>query len=131
MYLSLPIPSGMSRTVTLLDCLGKFLEKEALEGSDAWMCTKCKVPRRSSKQLWLSKLPHVLMIHLKRFYYQGPFRNKVDTYVDFPLRGLDLSPMLKYKDQQTGISYVYDLYAISVGCERHAWGVPVRMTDDH
>lgn len=56
------------------------------------------------------------MIHLKRFYYQGPFRNKVDTFVDFPLRSLDLSPILKVKDQQTGINYVYDLYAISVGC---------------
>ncbi|KAI9024072.1 hypothetical protein DFJ74DRAFT_64702 [Hyaloraphidium curvatum] len=113
MYLSLPIPTSLVRTVTLADCLDKFLEKESLSGSDAWMCTKCKVPRKSTKQLWLSRLPHILMVHLKRFYYQGPFRNKVDTFVDFPLRDLDLGPRLRYKDPHTGLNYVYDLYAIS------------------
>ena len=117
MYLSLPIPPNMLRGVSLADCLAKFLEKEALDGSDAWLCTKCKVPRRSSKQLWLSRLPHVLMIHLKRFYFQGPYRNQVDTFVDFPLRSLDLSPQLRYKDPSTGVSYVYDLYAISVSLD--------------
>ena len=49
-------------------------------------CPRCKVPRRAKKQLAIAKLPVVLLVHLKRFYFQGPFRNRIDTYVDFPTK---------------------------------------------
>lgn len=37
-------------------------------------------------------------------------KNKLDTFVNFPIHNLDLS---KYMKSKSGESYVYDLYAIS------------------
>jgi ubiquitin carboxyl-terminal hydrolase 8 len=54
-------------------------------------CPKCKVKRRAKKQLTISRLPEILLIHLKRFYFSGPFRNKIETYVEFPVVGMDMS----------------------------------------
>nr|KAJ3422763.1 ubiquitin-specific protease doa4 [Polyrhizophydium stewartii] len=83
MYLSLPIPKqnqqGVKGGPVLLDeCLRKFSEEEILDGEDAWY-----VKRRAVKCLTIAKLPTVLLIHLKRFSFDGPFRNKVETYVHF------------------------------------------------
>lgn len=49
-------------------------------------CPKCQKLRKASKVLTLSRLPDVLLIHLKRFSFDGPFRNKLETNVDFPTK---------------------------------------------
>ena len=54
-------------------------------------CPKCKQLRKATKKLTLSRLPPVLLIHLKRFSVKGPFTDKIETVVDFPLKGLDLT----------------------------------------
>lgn len=43
------------------------------------------------KTLSLARLPPVLLIHLKRFEANGRFSDKIDTFVDFPVKGLDLT----------------------------------------
>ncbi|KAJ3040288.1 ubiquitin-specific protease doa4 [Rhizophlyctis rosea] len=90
MYLTLPVPQTR-QGVQLEQCLDEFVKEEILDGNDAWRCPKCKVPRRTRKQLTIAKLPVVLLVHLKRFYFQGPFRNRIDTYVHFPIKRLDLT----------------------------------------
>ena len=90
MYLSLPIPDRNQRgvkggAVYLEECLAKFTEKEILDGSNAWHCPACKTPRRATKQLTIARLPTVLLIHFKRFYFSGPFRDKVETFVEFKI----------------------------------------------
>ncbi|POW21643.1 hypothetical protein PSHT_02169 [Puccinia striiformis] len=92
MYLSLPIPNkrGISK-VSLNQCLDAFLKEEIMEKDDAWNCPKCKVRRKATKRLSLSKLPPILLIHLKRFSFKGPFSDKLETFVQYPLYGLDLS----------------------------------------
>lgn len=101
MYLSVPIPDynrlgQKGGSLYLEECIEKFIEEEVMEGSDAWYfwrswveltfrnCPRCKVPRKSVKRLTIAKLPIILLIHLKRFYFKGPFRDKIDTYVEFP-----------------------------------------------
>ncbi|KAI9296170.1 cysteine proteinase [Neoconidiobolus thromboides FSU 785] len=119
MYLSLPIPK--LNQVNLLDCLNTFVKEETLDGDNAWNCPKCKCARPATKILTISRLPDVLLIHLKRFSYEGPFRNKLDTLVDFPLKGLDLEPFIpKYAPKSNILSpkgiplgNSYDLYAVS------------------
>lgn len=40
-------------------------------------CPRCKKNRKAIKKLSLSKLPPILVIHLKRFSFHGPFSDKV------------------------------------------------------
>ena len=47
--------------------------------------------RKATKTLSLSRLPPVLLIHLKRFSSKGHFTDKVETFVDYPLKNLDLT----------------------------------------
>lgn len=112
MYLTLPVPNGRgSSKVSLTQCLDTFVKSEVMEKTDAWYiicwyipihitdsdrltgrhCPNCKTLRRATKQLSLSRLPPVLLIHLKRFQVKGPFTDKIETLVDFPLRSLDLT----------------------------------------
>ncbi|KAJ9088006.1 ubiquitin-specific protease doa4, variant 2 [Entomophthora muscae] len=123
MYLSLPIPSLKSKAspVHLLECLDLFVQEETLDGDNAWFCPRCKCARPSTKRLTISRLPDVLLIHLKRFSYEGPFRNKLDTQVNIPIRGLNLDKYIPrtapksniLSPKGTPIGNSYDLYAVS------------------
>jgi ubiquitin carboxyl-terminal hydrolase 8 len=95
-------------------------------------CPKCKKPRAATKSLSLSRLPPVLIIHLKRFSSKnGVFWDKAETLVDYPVRSLDLTKYLppplpasgpdshasqtrRAEDprDQTG-PFVYELYGVS------------------
>ncbi|KAH8077882.1 cysteine proteinase [Cristinia sonorae] len=127
MFLQLPLSSGRSK-VTLNTCLDAFVKEEVLEKGDAWSCPKCKKSRKATKKLTLSRLPPVLLIQLKRFSANGYFTDKIDTMVDFPLKGLDLtnympSPLppgvggvapTSADDPRSQVPpYRYDLYAVT------------------
>ncbi|KAF9474821.1 cysteine proteinase [Pholiota conissans] len=89
--LQLPIPNARSGKVPIERCLDAFFNEEVLEKDDAWDCPQCKAKRRASKKLSLARLPPVLMIHLKRFEANGRFSDKIDTFVEFPMKSLDLT----------------------------------------
>ncbi|KAI9062559.1 cysteine proteinase [Trametes sanguinea] len=92
MYLTLPIPTTRGHSkVTLQQCIDAFVKEEIMDHSDAWHCPHCKTLRKATKRLSLSRLPPVLLIHLKRFSAKGPFTDKIETFVEFPLKGLDLT----------------------------------------
>ncbi|KAH9253269.1 hypothetical protein BASA83_002618 [Batrachochytrium salamandrivorans] len=124
MYLSLPIPeknrNGIKGGPVLLDdCLRLFVEEEILDGDNAWLCPRCKTRRRASKRLTIATLPDILLIHFKRFSFDGPFRNKVDTFVYFKPSGLDLTSYVMPKISHFGApsepskSFSYNLFALS------------------
>ena len=71
-------------------------------------------------ELW--RLPDVLIVHLKRFEYKHT-RTKLDTFVDFPLEGLDLESLCRqnrvHQEEQDDNQFVldtvpanYDLFAV-------------------
>lgn len=124
--LSLPVAHGRGvHSTTLMQCLDAFVREEVLDKSNAWNCPRCKKPRRATKKLSLSRLPPILVVHLKRFTYKGPVTNKISTPVHFPTTGLDLSnympPPLPPGTSAQGIPasesqrppYLYDLYAVT------------------
>eukprot|EP00258_Populus_trichocarpa_P043285 XP_024459304.1 ubiquitin carboxyl-terminal hydrolase 8 [Populus trichocarpa] len=98
-------------SVSLYKCLEAFLKEEPLGPEDMWDCPSCKKPRQARKKLDLWRLPEILVVHLKRFSYSRYIRNKLETYVDFPIDDFDLSTYTSKKDSQFSNHYV--LYAIS------------------
>ncbi|XP_069481068.1 ubiquitin carboxyl-terminal hydrolase 8 isoform X2 [Ambystoma mexicanum] len=89
MYLSLPLTS--SNKCTLQDCLKSFSKEEKLTDINRFDCSHCKTRRDSLKKIEIWKLPPILLVHFKRFSYEGRWKQKLQTCVDFPLESLDLS----------------------------------------
>ncbi|KAF8009384.1 hypothetical protein BT93_J0390 [Corymbia citriodora subsp. variegata] len=98
-------------TVSLYKCLEAFLTEEPLGPDDMWYCPRCKEHHQASKKLDLWRLPEILVIHLKRFSYSRFLKNKLETYVDFPIDDLDLSAYIAFKNGQSSCRYM--LYAVS------------------
>lgn len=128
--LSLDIPSQFRQkrskdqepgpTCTLRDCLRSFTDLEELDETELYYCHKCKKRQKSTKKFWIQKLPKVLCLHLKRFHWTAFLRNKVDTYVEFPLKGLDMRGYLLEPENSLPDSCLYDLSAVVV---HHGSGV--------
>lgn len=98
---------------TILDCVEKYCQMEQLEETEMWYCNRCKEHVRAWKQFHLYRAPPVLIIHLKRFQYSASThrRDKINTFIDFPLEGLDLSEVVMHWEQ--GEEPIYDCYAVS------------------
>ncbi|CAN6465129.1 unnamed protein product [Victoria cruziana] len=109
-YKSVLFAKRPPESVSLYACLEAFLKEEPLGPEDMWYCPSCKMHRQASKKLDLWRLPEVLVIHLKRFSYSRFVKNKLESFIDFPIHDLDLS---KYIARKTGQSYFYKLYAVS------------------
>lgn len=75
-------------------------------------CPSCKEHRQATKKLDLWRLPEILVFHLKRFSYSRFMKNKLDTFVNFPIHNLDLSKYVKHGTSMLQ-SHVYELYAVS------------------
>ncbi|VAH46399.1 unnamed protein product [Triticum turgidum subsp. durum] len=105
------IPKGTEDSVALHVCLEAFLKEEPLGPEDMWYCPCCKKHQQAMKKLDLWRLPEVLVIHLKRFSYTQFTRNKLETFVDFPISDLDLSSYITTENEQPYNHY--RLYAIS------------------
>lgn len=98
-------------SVSLYACLEAFLKEEPLGPEDMWYCPSCKKHQQASKKLDLWRLPEILVIHLKRFSYTWFTKNKLETFVDFPVHDLDLSPYIANKSPWPSDHYA--LYAVS------------------
>ena len=80
-----------SSNATLEQCLELFTEPETLSPEEAWYCPSCKEHREATKQLSTWKLPHTLIIQMKRFSFRNfIWRDKIDKMVEFPTRFVEL-----------------------------------------
>jgi ubiquitin C-terminal hydrolase len=120
-HASVALKVRTDNSVTLAECLDLFSSKETLSKEDAWYCSgKCKTFRQATKQLQLFHCPEVLVVHLKRFLQINRIRReKQTTLVDFPIKGLDLSPFVPPHALEGEAYPIYDLYAVS----NHAGGL--------
>uniref|UniRef100_A0A8C3LG08 Ubiquitin carboxyl-terminal hydrolase 4 n=1 Tax=Chrysolophus pictus TaxID=9089 RepID=A0A8C3LG08_CHRPC len=103
-------PQKMKAVVALKDCIELFTTMETLGEHDPWYCPNCKKHQQATKKFDLWSLPKILVVHLKRFSYSRYWRDKLDTVVEFPIRGLNMS---EFVCDPRGSSYVYDLIAVS------------------
>lgn len=78
--LSLPLLPNGPRT-SLSEELAKFFSSEYLD----FRCDRCGQKTLAERRFFYSRLPRVLLVHLKKFKPDG---TKSHVQVDFPLRGL-------------------------------------------
>lgn len=92
-------------TISIDDCLNEFTKEEQLGESDPWYCPQCKDFKQATKKFDLWKVPDILVVHLKRFSSGRISRDKIDSFIDFPIQGLDLT------DRVEGAKAVTSLYS--------------------
>uniref|UniRef100_A0A3P9M1N0 Ubiquitin carboxyl-terminal hydrolase n=1 Tax=Oryzias latipes TaxID=8090 RepID=A0A3P9M1N0_ORYLA len=107
--LSLPIAQERPGEVTLKDCLRLFTKEDVLDGEEKPTCNKCKARRKCTKRFSIQKFPQILVIHLKRFSDSNSRSSKLSTFVNFPLKELDLREFSADNSEHP----VYNLYAVS------------------
>jgi ubiquitin C-terminal hydrolase len=98
---------------SLKNLLADFFREEPLDGD--YYCSKCLDLKKARQKADLAlPLPRILIIQLKRFTYDTYSDAKIDTYIDFPLRDLDLSQyVIQNAEKNTNVSALYDLVAVS------------------
>ena len=128
--------AASKKNISLQDCLDEFTKEEKLGEDDLWYCPQCKKHQQATKRFDLWKVPDILVVHLKRFSNSRTLRDKIDAFVDFPIEGLDLTPMVGERQvaqrmvsdgvdlENLGFSdvdepLVYDLY----GVDEHLGGL--------
>uniref|UniRef100_A0A4X2K5F8 Ubiquitin carboxyl-terminal hydrolase 2 n=1 Tax=Vombatus ursinus TaxID=29139 RepID=A0A4X2K5F8_VOMUR len=72
-------------------------------------CCRCRARKRCTKKFSIQKFPKILVLHLKRFSESRIRTSKLTTFVNFPLRDLDLR---EFASENTNHA-VYNLYAVS------------------
>uniref|UniRef100_A0A2K6JSK9 Ubiquitin carboxyl-terminal hydrolase n=1 Tax=Rhinopithecus bieti TaxID=61621 RepID=A0A2K6JSK9_RHIBE len=121
-----------SKECSVQSCLYQFTSMELLMGNNKLLCENCTknkqkyqeetsfaekkvegVYTNARKQLLISAVPAVLILHLKRFHQAGLSLRKVNRHVDFPLM-LDLAPFCSAtcKNASMGDKVLYGLYGI-------------------
>ncbi|XP_029389244.1 ubiquitin carboxyl-terminal hydrolase 45 isoform X3 [Mus pahari] len=121
-----------SKECSVQSCLYQFTSMELLMGNNKLLCEDCTEKRRkcqketsfaekkaggvytnARKQLLISAVPAILILHLKRFHQAGLSLRKVNRHVDFPLT-LDLAPFCAAtcKNISVGEKVLYGLYGI-------------------
>ncbi|XP_060023843.1 ubiquitin carboxyl-terminal hydrolase 45 isoform X3 [Lagenorhynchus albirostris] len=121
-----------SKECSIQSCLYQFTSMELLMGNNKLLCENCtekkqKYPKETSsaekkaggvytnarKQLLISAVPAILILHLKRFHQAGLSLRKVNRHVDFPLT-LDLAPFCSAtcKNVSVGDKVLYGLYGV-------------------
>ena len=115
-----PVPTGSAESseekpIQLQDCFQAFTKTEELKDMNKFRCTKCKDYMPATKTMTIWKLPDIVAVQLKRFHYEGSWREKVDSFVDFPLEGLDLAPFTMSPEGKQGM-HRRAIYATNAHC---------------
>ncbi|XP_040095058.1 ubiquitin carboxyl-terminal hydrolase 45 isoform X2 [Oryx dammah] len=121
-----------SKECSVQSCLYQFTSMELLMGNNKLLCENCtekkqkyqkettsaekkaeRVYTNARKQLLISAVPAILILHLKRFHQAGLSLRKVNRHVDFPLM-LDLAPFCSAtcKNVSVGGKVLYGLYGV-------------------
>lgn len=125
--------------VDLGECLHLFTQPEKLTSENPWYCSKCKKHQEATKQMNIWKLPKYLIVTLKRFQASKAsdtfaneettrllmnskfgyllqnrvVYNKLNTFVKFPLRDLDMSKyLISLNKEVKSNNCIYDLCAV-------------------
>ena len=93
-----------NQEIKLEKLFSEFSKEEKLDRDNLYKCEKCKEESEANKKIEIYHVPKVLIIHLKRFNNN----KKINTFIDFPLRDLDINEFIKSNDRVSK----YDLFGV-------------------
>lgn len=93
--------------VTLASCFDALTEVRTLSEENAWFCPTCQKAQQATTHSTIDRLPRILVLQLKRFYYTARRRGKISSFVNFPVSGLDLQAWCKSPEVP-----LFDLFAV-------------------
>ncbi|KAI9261123.1 hypothetical protein BY458DRAFT_439594 [Sporodiniella umbellata] len=108
-YVALPTSHPNEKDLDLDCCIQEFMKEERLNSKNLWYCHNCKSYQKATKKFDIWKLPEIIVFHFKRFSQSKVWGSKLNTYIDFPISGLDMSEYIRGPKDESSI---YDLYAI-------------------
>ena len=124
--ISVEIPRKGSSDV--YDCLRSYCQEEKLSGDEVWKCPYCKREREATKKITITRAPHILAVHFKRFSAsKSETARKLHTPINFPLHQLNIGPYMVQSpaaDSKDALAvrergepantppFVYDCYAV-------------------
>lgn len=86
-----------------------FTTAEKLADIESWNCPTLKNRQPTTKKIDFWNLPNVIVVQLKRFSISNfNAGEKIDTFVEFPIIGLDIRPYIVNSD----MNVIYDLIAV-------------------
>ena len=56
------------------------------QGEESFSCEVCKERTTATKRMRVHRLPRCLLLHIKRFRYNGVSREKLSSSVTYPLK---------------------------------------------
>ena len=95
--------------ISIDKCFEEFTKIQTLDENNLYNCPKCKQNIAANNSIELYKIPNILIIQLKRFK-NG---QKIKTFIDFPIRNLDISPFISESSPYFSTTIKYDLFAVS------------------
>lgn len=113
LFLSIPMTNSTEKRYSVNECLEHCMQEETLnlEQGHEWKCDHCNQKAPSVKSTKICRLPHVLILCLKRFSHD---LRKIDTRIDIP-KTIDLAPYM--------IGQTYPTYNLaSVACHAGSFG---------
>lgn len=100
-----------SSALCLDDCLAAMVRSEELSEENKWRCPRCAMEKKAVVSLQVWRAPPVLVVDFMRFSVQSQYASsKVETRVEYPLKGFDMTPYVKGPHPPEGLCY--DLYAV-------------------
>ena len=93
--------------INLDQCFNFFSNFETLDDKESIECVKCGSKQNMKMKTSITRLPHFLIIQLKRF--EKNLKNELQ--VNFPIFGLDMTPYIENNYEQQPL--IYDLVAVS------------------
>jgi len=98
-------------TCSIVDCLADLTSPVSLAGNSKYKCQSCKSLQNATKRDVIVAVPRVLVFFVNRTHWGHHGKCKLDTFVDFPMNGLDMSPYCSPRKRVNG-SLVYNLSAV-------------------
>merc|ERR1719326_961002 len=103
---------GREKLLELSDCLDAFVAPEFLGDGNKVYCSKCKSQQRVRKQIDIWREPDILIVHIKRFQFNGTCFEKLGQHIE-PPEVFDLGKWIAKRDEYVVEGAIYHLYGIA------------------